>query len=179
MHMRDPISCSSLFIRSRRHRAIEKASWLVLICWSLFPYSTDIVGVDLMEGVPPDLEPDLPFDPLKAKSVTLLVNKFESEVKSLVIKGSSDVSKSKGPRSGVNLVDSLLDVGCDAISIENKGLGLTNGSEGAVMGSKISSKVVMADISGSLMVNHVIRNPIKEDEVIEGFKIDQGISCHY
>ncbi|KAL7586762.1 hypothetical protein Lser_V15G36129 [Lactuca serriola] len=155
-------------------------------------------------GVPPDLEPDvimkrkgknanprnklkidsgqaskLPSDPLKAKSVTLLVNKFESEVKSPVIKGSSDVSKSEGPRSGVNLVDSLLDVGCDAISIENKGLGLSSGSEGAVMGSKISSKVVMADIAGSPMVNHVIRNPIKEDGVIEGFKIGQGISCHY
>ena len=89
-------------------------------------------------------------------------------MKSPVIKGSSDVSKSEGPRSGVNLVDSLLDAGCDAISIENKGLVLSNGSEGAVMRSKISSKVVMADIVGSLMVNHVIRNPIKEDGVIEG-----------
>ncbi|CAH1412917.1 unnamed protein product [Lactuca virosa] len=81
-----------------------------------------------------------------------------------VILGSSDVSKSEGPRSGVNLVDSLLDAGCDAISIENKGLGLSNGSEGAVMGSKISSKVVMADIARSPMVNHVIRNPIKKED---------------
>ncbi|CAI9271402.1 unnamed protein product [Lactuca saligna] len=110
----------------------------------------------------------LPSDPLKAKSDTLFVNKFESEVKSPVIKGSSDVSKSEGPRSGVNLVDSLLDAGCDAISIENKGLGLLNGSEGVVMGSNISSKVVMVDIAGSPMVNNVIRNPIKEDGVIEG-----------
>ncbi|CAI9284771.1 unnamed protein product [Lactuca saligna] len=72
-----------------------------------------------------------------------------------------------GPRSGVNLVDSLLDLGYDAISIENKGLRLSNGSEGAVMGSKISSKVVMADIVGSPMVNHSIHNLIKEDGVIE------------
>ncbi|CAI9289964.1 unnamed protein product [Lactuca saligna] len=134
--MRDPISSSSFFIRSRRHQATEKASWLVLICSSLLPYSVDTVGVVLMEGVPPDLEPD-----------------------DVIMK------KERGKMSGVNLVDSLLDAGCDAISIENKGLGLSNGSEGVVMGSKISSKVVMADIASSPMVNHVIRNPIKEEGV--------------
>ncbi|CAH1428818.1 unnamed protein product [Lactuca virosa] len=84
-----------------------------------------------MKGVPPDLEPDvimkrkgknansrnksksdsgegskMPIDPLKAKSVSLLINKFESEVKSPVYKGLSDLSNSDYSRSGLNLSDS-------------------------------------------------------------------------
>ncbi|CAI9291420.1 unnamed protein product [Lactuca saligna] len=112
---------SPSFFRRRLFLWWRISSWLVLICSSLLPYYVDTVGVVLMEGVPPYLEPDV-----------IMKRKGRNKLK--IDFGLSGVSKSEGPRSGVNLVDSLLDAECDAISIENKGLGLSNGSEGAVMG---------------------------------------------
>lgn len=151
-----------------------------------------------MEGVPPDLEPDVIMkkkgksvvvrnklksdsgnvpvassDLLKAKSVSVLVNKFESET---ILTESNDLGDAiirDSSKSELNSLDSSINDGSVMKSIEIKGMdagivGSAIGSSSVNVGSsielKLSSNSVIANVAGASMVSPDMSIPITKVE---------------
>lgn len=142
-----------------------------------------------MEGVPPDIEPDVIMskkgkgaksrnklksdsgdvpkvliDASKAKSVSNLVNKFESEVNLPGFKGLNEVSNPDNDRSGSKLSDSSSGEGIGAMLSDNKEPIEDGLIDFAKIGSESSSSHSVADFNGSYVFPISNSQSIKKED---------------